>query len=921
MDIHNIVVEIAPKIEAGKAAVNAGLVQMETKGVATGQAIGRSFEQAFTKARDASGRFLSGAAKAYQSVGTEAEQSARKAAAAQEAMAKRAAASAREQSERLKAAYREIVGPAADFNRKLSEANALMRQGSISAQQYAAHVKRLQGDMRSFQSPKGGGSGGGGGMGLLPAGIVQYAAPAAAVAATLALGREVLQLGDSYQTLTNRLITLTGSEAAAVPLREKLLDLAVETRTENGSLVDLYTRIAGSVKELGVSERETIAFTEQLAKSFKVSGASTVAQQQAMVQLAQGLGAGALRGEEFNSVLEAAPNIIDIIGKSLGKTRGEMRAMAEAGAITTKQVMSAFAQAGDEIDAKFGKNVATTADLMVVLKNEIERSVGSLVQATGIVPLLADAFTAAGQAIRIVAADVKTLIRDIKDFDDEAGNIYSKAAKAAVKTTGMIVRGAYATTLPGVAGGIHRATSDGNLFDLVDAKKEADEEAAARAVSLEKTLGDQFNKSKEGVALLRDIQRGANAALSLGNDLRGAVGDQFNDAKQKQAATASKAAADAAAAERERALQGYEQLQAGLSSVYQAELQLANAEEVLAKAERAGFATKQEASAIYDALAFKIKGQLEPYATAIEKIEAETVALGLSAEARKRSADILAIENGLRAQGVKLTADEILQLELALDKQEAAVAAATDRQKLLENQRAVYNDVYGAGIKHQEMVAAATAEYERGALSLKQYNEYVAGLSQSAKTAGDSLAQMFERAGESGEGDAFTDLGERIGDVTNGFLEMAMEGKRSFGDLANELAVNVAKMMIQFALLQGAKSIFGAGSAPVEFLSGVFNGGNFAAGGGFTVPNGGGGTDSVPVFFRATPNERVTVSKPGQAPASAVAAAPIVPVTMINSVDPNMIVAAIDSPAGHSVIMNVLDRYAGMIQNRVGSSS
>ena len=69
----------------------------------------------------------------------------------------------------------------------------------------------------------------------------------------------------------------------------------------------------------------------------------------------------------------------------------------------------------------------------------------------------------------------------------------------------------------------------------------------------------------------------------------------------------------------------------------------------------------------YDPAGERLRDQLEPFAAAIRKIEEETAALGLSADARKRAIDLRSIENGLRAQGVKLTAEEILQLELALE--------------------------------------------------------------------------------------------------------------------------------------------------------------------------------------------------------------------------------------------------------------
>ena len=83
----------------------------------------------------------------------------------------------------------------------------------------------------------------------------------------------------------------------------------------------------------------------------------------------------------------------------------------------------------------------------------------------------------------------------------------------------------------------------------------------------------------------------------------------------------------------------------------------------------------------------------------------------------------------------------------------------------------------------------------------------------------------------------------------------------------------------------------------------------FAAGGTFTVPNGGGGTDSVPVFFRATPGERVTVSTPGQQQMQGGGAQPVVNFKSVNVVD--MGAAAreyANSAENEQVVLNIIMR-------------
>ena len=192
--------------------VNADLAGSERRAREASKEIERSWANVAKEAARASKEAARAQEESARHVTMTVEREARARAKAEEDAHRRAADSAKEQSQRLTAAYRQIVGPAAEFNRKLQEANQLLRQGDISASQYAAHIHRLQGEMRDFSAPSSPGPAAGGGTGGLAGMVSSYAAPAAAVAVVASLGKEALALGDSYQNLTNRLTTLTGSE-------------------------------------------------------------------------------------------------------------------------------------------------------------------------------------------------------------------------------------------------------------------------------------------------------------------------------------------------------------------------------------------------------------------------------------------------------------------------------------------------------------------------------------------------------------------------------------------------------------------------------------------------------------------------------------------------------------------------------------
>ena len=77
-----------------------------------------------------------------------------------------------------------------------------------------------------------------------------------------------------------------------------------------------------------------------------------------------------LRGEEFNSVLEQAPTVIQTIADYMGVSTGELKEMAGEGEVTAEIVKAALIGAAEETDAKFNSMTVTFSKLWNVFQNE-----------------------------------------------------------------------------------------------------------------------------------------------------------------------------------------------------------------------------------------------------------------------------------------------------------------------------------------------------------------------------------------------------------------------------------------------------------------------------------------------------------------------------------------------------------------------
>jgi tape measure domain-containing protein len=203
----------------------------------------------------------------------------------------------------------------------------------------------------------------------------------AAIAGSMIV-REFVQMADTSRLLEGRLKLVTSSAGELASVQDALFASAQRTRTAFVGNVELYARVARATKDLGISQRDLLQFTELTNMAIKTSGATSSEAGAALIQLSQGLSAGVLRGEEFNSVMEQTPAIAQALAASLGVGIGQLRAMAQQGQLTSQVVIDGILKANERIRNDFATAPKTVSDAWETSKNEILRALGELDRAT-----------------------------------------------------------------------------------------------------------------------------------------------------------------------------------------------------------------------------------------------------------------------------------------------------------------------------------------------------------------------------------------------------------------------------------------------------------------------------------------------------------------------------------------------------------
>jgi tape measure domain-containing protein len=235
-------------------------------------------------------------------------------------------------------------------------------------------------------------------------------ATSAAGALSAALGVSELRKFADEWTAARSKIAAAGEEMENVGKRQSdLTDMANRSRSSIGAVVDLYTGLTRSTKEMGASQAQVLRVTENISKAFATSGASIEEAKGAITQLNQALASGALRGDELNSVMEQAPTLARLIAKEFGVTIGELKKLGEDGKLSADRVFKAILNGTAQIEEEFAKTTPTIAQSWQILTNSLTRYVGETDQAVGASKAISGALKGMADNIDIVAPAAATL--------------------------------------------------------------------------------------------------------------------------------------------------------------------------------------------------------------------------------------------------------------------------------------------------------------------------------------------------------------------------------------------------------------------------------------------------------------------------------------------------------------------------------
>ena len=191
----------------------------------------------------------------------------------------------------------------------------------------------------------------------------------------------VFDAAQEFASIQARLGLIVGEQGNVAALNKEIYESARRSRTEYASMAETVATLSQSAHDAFPDPKEAVDFAEKINKVMAIGGTTGENKKNAMIQLTQGLASGQLQGDEFRSIAENAPMIENIIAKTMGVSRGELKKLASEGKVTAEVIKKAMLENADEIEDAYRKMPHTFADWATDIKSVAEYAFAPLFDA------------------------------------------------------------------------------------------------------------------------------------------------------------------------------------------------------------------------------------------------------------------------------------------------------------------------------------------------------------------------------------------------------------------------------------------------------------------------------------------------------------------------------------------------------------
>lgn len=303
----------------------------------------------------------------------------------------------------------------------------------------------------------------------------RFAASAFAAISLAAVSRSALQAADDYTALTGRVMLYQQTQSSTNKTMAELFQISQGLRTPFVQVGDLYTRLKASADQLHASDADLVKVTSAVSAALAIMKTPASTASGALLQFGQLMGGPIVQAQEFNSLIDAMPILLQIAAKNIdgaGGSVSRLKQMVNASKVETKDFFEAILKGTDDLVLKAQGMQSTVSQALTRVNNGWVDYIGRENEAQG------------------STAKLSTLLNELADNMD---TVVGAALDIGTVVVAAIAGRAVGATAVAIAGQVRYAIS------IVNSRREAVLQAQAE---LEAATATQAHTA----ALLRQAQ-------------------------------------------------------------------------------------------------------------------------------------------------------------------------------------------------------------------------------------------------------------------------------------------------------------------------------------------------------------------------------------------------------------------------------
>jgi tape measure domain-containing protein len=617
--------------------------------------------------------------------------------------------------------------------------------------------------------------------------------------AVFAAGGAVKGLVDAAQKLNAlqaSLNVLRGSAEKGAQAMALVNKIVADTGVTIGAAGQAFTRLSIGLQSLGATNQQIAAITEGFVKLGRVGGASIEDINESLVQFGQALSSGVLQGDEFKSISERFPLLLQQLAKDLNVSVGQLKKMGSEGKLTSDILANSFLKNLSSINEQFAKLPETFEQGMNRIQAAAARFSQTWFNSSKAGEVLSKTLNIIAEEIDSItagSAEWKSLTDDLATSFKQVGS-FVVTTIGEVKTLGLALR--FLTEGAG-------ALKDGGWAGLKELSDELD--------------NVQIDINNTTAAQLR-YMNGTQNALDL---LAGSV-DKYGDAigQLKPPQIIDEKAVKAAAAELKK-------LQSEWDTFFN---KVQTPDE-----------TFNEMSAQLD----KLVAKLNPAADQVARVRAELEKVRNEANEKLRVENLTEYAKGWEGaqEAIKKTYDDAEQLRGKLE----LLAKLGPPESWNAGALALAQSL-GTAATAADQVAVAVAKVNTEGANMVALTAEFEKLKESGRLSAEELAKVKEALGGLGETKKTIDeigvaIGTTLSNSVGSFVDVLLDSEGDIKAFFANLLKEIGKLIIQIAILNQLKASLGGTSFGAFF--GFAKGDDFGGGTGLKH-----GIYDKPTFFK-----------------------------------------------------------------------